>query len=335
MTVATDPRPQNLTAPVPAVRYGGPRLQPDHYEPERVPPQVAAYGTGGGVLDVGSPGKVGVLELAFELRGPPGRRRTELVHRFQKSPLQIMRPLYYDESRPDMPYTYLTTTGGGVLHGDRLRIDLRLGAGTSTHTTTQAHTRLYRMEHGYAASTLSIEAAEDAYVEYLPDPVIPYGASRYFQSTRVTLHPSATLVLGDTFYAGRLSRGEVHEYDVYATDVVVERPDGTPVLIDRCRLEPQDGSIVGPGVLGGHTAVSTLYVLSPLVPAADLADRLHDAVGGAMTDGRFGVSTLPGELGAWVRVVGDDTVALAAVNRVAWRTAREVLTGRAAPEIRK
>ncbi|MEK8225312.1 hypothetical protein NKG05_03025 [Oerskovia sp. M15] len=59
-------------------------------------------------LATGSPGKVGLLELEFG----KNERGTELVHHYQKSPLQIMRPLYYDPLRPDMPYTYLMSTGG-------------------------------------------------------------------------------------------------------------------------------------------------------------------------------------------------------------------------------
>jgi len=166
-----------------------------------------------------------VLQLAFELRGPSGGRRTELVHHYQKSPLQIMRPLYYDEARPDMPYTYLLTTGGGVLHGDRHRTDLQFGPGTSAHVTTQAHTKLYRMDHGYATAIVNIDVGAGAYVEHLPDPVIPYARCRYYQRTHVTLDASATLLFGETLYAGRISRGERHAYDVYASD--------RPALIDR------------------------------------------------------------------------------------------------------
>lgn len=316
--------------------HGGPRLQPAHFEPARVPAEVARFGVDGGGLGVGSPGKVGILELAFELRGPPGQQRTELVHHFQKAPLQIMRPLYYDEARPDIPYTYLMTTGGGVLHGDRQRTDLRLGPGTTSHTTTQAHTKLYRMEHGYATATVDIGAAEDAYVEYLPDPVIPYAHSRFYQRTHVTLHPTATLVLGETLYAGRLSRGERNEYDVYATDVEIERPDGRPVIVDRVRLVPRDGRVGGRAVLDDRDIVSTLYVVSPLAPAAVIADRLHEALRDAVVDDtRFGVSVLPGDSGAWLRMIGDDTVTMTAAARSAWRATRALLLGLPAPHIRK
>jgi urease accessory protein len=327
------------TTPTPA-----PRLVPSHFEPARVPPEVAVHGAEdpAGVLRVGSPGKVGVLELGFERRGP----RTELVDHYQKAPLQIMRPLYYDESRPDMPYTYLMTTGGGVLQGDRQRTDLRFGPGTSSHTTTQAHTKLYRMEHGYATARLAIDAAEGAYVEYLPDPVIPFTGARFYQRTDVTLDPTATLVLGETLYAGRLSRDERHAYDVYASDLEVTRPDGRPVVVDRMRLVPGHGAgdggrigggrVGGPAVLAGHDVVSTLYVVSPLAPAAVIANRLHEALGATAADGaRWGVSTLPDDAGAWVRLLGDDTVAMATALRLAWGTVRELLTGRPAPAIRK
>ena len=179
-----------------------------------------------------------MLELAFEVRGAPGRSRTELVHHYQKAPLQIMRPLYFDEARPDLPYTYLMTTGGGVLHGDRHRTDLSFGPGTSAHLTTQAHTKLYRMDHGYATALVNVDVGPAAHVEIVPDPVIPYAGSRYYQRTRVTLDPTATFVYGETLFAGRLSRGERHEYDAYATDLEVTRPDGTPLLVDRVRLTP-------------------------------------------------------------------------------------------------
>ena len=313
----------------------GERLASSHVEPAHVPHEVARHGGGGGVLGVGSPGKVGVLELGFELRGS----RTELVQHYQKAPLQIMRPLYYDESRPDVPYTYLMTTGGGVLHGDRQRTDLRFGPGTSSHTTTQAHTKLYRMEHGYATALLGIDAAEDAYVEYLPDPVIPFAGTRFYQRTHVTLHPSATLVLGDTLYAGRLSRDERNEYDVYATDLAIERPGGRPVVVDRARLVPSAGRVGGLAVLDDRDIVATLYVVSPLAPASVIADALHDALGAVVAGGaddiRFGVSALPGDAGAWVRLLGDDTVTMAAALRTAWRTTRELLTGTPPSGIRK
>jgi urease accessory protein len=322
--------------------YGGPRLQPAHFEPAHVPVEVARYGTDPHTLPVGSPGKVGVLELEFALRGAGEHERTELVRHFQKSPLQIMRPLYYNALRPDMPYTYLMTAGGGILHNDRHRMDLVFGPGTSAHVTTQAHTKVYRMESGYATSLVHLDLADGAFVEYLPDPLIPYRDARFYQRTAVTLHPGATLILGETIYAGRLSRGERNEYAALASDLEVTRPGAArePVAFDRVRLVPRAGEVGGRGVLGGRDIVSSLYVFTGRVPARAVADALHETVRTALAaasdpSARAGVSVLPSDGGAWLRYVGDDTVSSTAVLAAVAATAHELITGRSAPVIRK
>jgi len=312
---------------------GGYRLQPDFYEPSRVPIEVQRHAVSQPSLPVGSPGKVGVLQLGFA----QNLGRTELVQHYQKSPLQIMHPLYFNPLRPDMAYTYLMSTGGGIVQGDRLRTDLRFGPGTSAYVTSQAHTRAYRMEHDYAAAIMNIVVEEDAYVEYLPEPVVPFARSRLYQQTSVVLDESATLLLGEIVYAGRLARGERHEYEVYASDLEVRRPDGRLVALDRVRLCPDDvGGVEGLGVLAEHDILAMLYVFTPKVSAAALADCLHGALAGTFDDEMmFGVSALPNDAGVWMRMVGNDTVAMARANTAAAAAAHELLTGAPAPIIRK
>ncbi len=315
-----------------AVAYGGYRLQPAHYEPDRVPQEVLRHSSTPDTLPTGSPGKVGLLEIEFGKND----RGTEVVHHYQKSPLQIMRPLYYDPLRPDMPYTYLMSTGGGVLQGDRLRTDLTFGPGTSAHVTTSANTKVYRMEHDYAVAQTTLDVGAGAYAEYLPDPLIPFADSRLYQRTRVTLDESATLVAGETVFAGRLARDERHRYSVFASDFEVRRPDGRIVALDRVRLVPEDGRTGGLAVLGDRDVLSMLYVLTPLAPAQQLADLLHSVLAERFEDDLFvGVSVLPGDVGVWVRMVGDDTEAVAHANTVAWQAVHLLLTGFEAPLIRK
>ncbi|WAP50900.1 urease accessory protein UreD [Arthrobacter sp. ATA002] len=314
---------------VPAPSAGGYRLQPAFYEPARVPAEVLRH-AGVPTLPVGSPGKVGVLQLGFARN----RGRTELVQHYQKSPLQIMHPLYYNPLRPDMAYTYLMSAGGGILHGDRLRTDLSFGAGTSAYVTTQTQTRIYRMEHDYASAVMNIAVGEDAYAEYLPEPVVPFADSRFYQQTSVVIDESATLLLGETLYAGRLARGERHAYDVFASDLEVRRPGGRLIALDRLRLSPGAGEpdgVTGLGVLAGYDVLAMLYVFTPLAPPALLADTLHQAVSGSGGDVIFGVSTLPGDAGVWMRLVGNDTVAVAAANTAAAAAVHELLTGQRAP----
>ncbi|WP_370144924.1 urease accessory protein UreD [Streptacidiphilus sp. EB129] len=308
---------------------GAHRLTPAHYEPARVPREVLRYAGRPDTLGVGAPGKIGLLELRFERLGD----RTELVSQYQKSPLQIMRPFYFDPARPDLAVTYLMSTGGGIVQADRLRMDLRCGAGTAVHLTTQAATKVHRMDTDYATQLVHLDAGPDSYVEYLPEATIPYADARFYQRTVITAAPSATVLASETVSAGRLARGERHAYQVFAADLEWRRPDGRLLALDTVRLEPAAGGVDGPAVLAGHDVMSTFYAVTPLAPAAEVADVLHEA----LRDGglRFGVSVLPQDCGAWARVLGPDSPGVNAAVRRAWDAVRRLLIGVPAPVIRK
>ncbi|MGW0809886.1 urease accessory protein UreD [Nonomuraea sp. NPDC002799] len=277
------------------------RLAPEHYTIASLPHEVARYAHVPDTLPVGSPGKVGVLELAFERRGG----RSELTGHYQKTPLQIMRPLYHDPARPDLPHVIVMSTGGGIVQGDRYRIDVTCGANTAVHLTTQAATKIYRMEQDYATQLISLSAGPGAYLEHLPGPAIPFAGSRFYQRTQLTVGPGATAILGDSMLAGRLARGERHAYTTYCSDLDVTGPDGGLLFADPVRLTPAHSPVTGPAMFGDHGVLSTLYVITTAVPADDLAAALHAAVSGSGLAG--GASVLPHGAGAWARLLGPES----------------------------
>ncbi|WP_371631286.1 urease accessory protein UreD [Streptomyces sp. NBC_00341] len=307
------------------------RLAEEYYAAVRIPPDVAALASVPDTLAPGSPAKVGILDLAFAVRGG----RTELVERYQKTPLQIMRPLWIDPALPGMSYVYLMATGGGYAQADRYRMDFRCGPDTQVHLTTQAATKVFRMEHDYASQRVHLTAEAGSYVEYLPDPLIPFKDARFYQRTEVTVASGATVVVGDTLTAGRLARGERHAYRVLATDLRISRPDGTLLALDTLRLTPggEGESVLGPGVFAGHDHVASLFVVTGRAPAAEVADALHGAL--APLGVLYGVSVLPRECGAWVRLLDDSPIRVAAAHQAAWQSVRRLLTGHPAPDLRK
>ncbi|MFJ3086311.1 urease accessory protein UreD [Streptomyces sp. NPDC086838] len=307
------------------------RLAEEYYTAVRVPPDVAALASVPDTLAPGSPAKVGILDLAFAVRGG----RTELVGRYQKTPLQIMRPLWIDPEQPGMSYVYLMATGGGVAQADRYRMDFHCGPDTQVHLTTQAATKVFRMEHDYASQRVHLTARAGSYVEYLPDPLIPFQDARFYQSTEVTVAPDATVLVGDTLTAGRLARGERHSYRALATDLRIRRPDGTLLAIDTLRLTPgrPGAGVLGPGVFAGHDHVASLFAVTDRVPATELADTLHEALAGLGV--LYGVSVLPRDCGAWVRLLDDSPVRVAEAHRAAWHAVRLLLTGHPPPDLRK
>ena len=118
------------------------------------------------------------------------------------------------------------------------------------------------------------------------------------------------------------------------SDLEITRPDGTPLVVDRACLTGGRAA-VGPAVLDDHDIGSTLFVVAPDAVTLGLADILHAALEPVGEDLRVGVSALPGECGVWLRMLGDDTVAMHLATTTAWAAIRQVLTGKPAPCIRK
>lgn len=116
-----------------------------HVLPVPLPREFEQYETPVALLGAGRPGKLGLMELQFE----QAEMQTRMVHHYYRSPLQMFQPMYIDPARPDMPYIMLLQLGGGMLQGDRYRIDITCGAGAAAHITTQSAGKLYKCEENY------------------------------------------------------------------------------------------------------------------------------------------------------------------------------------------
>ncbi|WP_459610654.1 urease accessory protein UreD [Corynebacterium urogenitale] len=182
-----------------------------------------------GVLGVGKPGKVGVLELTLGAGESTGR--TGLKERFVKAPMSLTRPLYVDPADDKHAVVYLRTTGGGLAENDRIRQRITLEAGADATVTTQAATNVHRMNAGLACQWTSFELGEGAHLEYLPGHTTLYGGARLVQLTEFDVLATASLIAGEITLAGRLARGEAHQFDALSLAMRVTR-DGRSLLSD-------------------------------------------------------------------------------------------------------
>ncbi|WP_327297988.1 MULTISPECIES: urease accessory protein UreD [unclassified Streptomyces] len=304
---------------------GESRLCAAHHTPGRVPPEVARHAPDAGESAAGPSARVGLLEMGFERVSG----RTELVRRYSRMPLRTGRPQYPDPLRPQMAFVRLAPVTGGLVQDDRQRVDVCCGAETEVHLSTGAATEIRPMERGYATRLVNLSAGPDAYLEYLPDPLLPLPGARLYQRTVITADPAATVVIGETVAAGRPGSGARHGYDVLGLDLEVRRPHGRLLALDAIRLCPGRPGAAGPGVLSGHTRLASLFVVTGRSPAAEVADALHAALDGMGLP--YGVSVLPYDCGAWLRVLGDDEAAVASARYAGWDAARRLLTGSRAP----
>ena len=130
----------------------------------------------------GAVGKSGCLRLGFERRD----ERTILADLESRAPCLAQRALHCDDALPDMAWLFMITTSGCVLQGDRLALDVTLGPGARAHVTTQSATKIHTMDANYALQTQSFTLGDGAYLEFLPDPLIPHRQARFASDTRIT-----------------------------------------------------------------------------------------------------------------------------------------------------
>lgn len=76
-----------------------------------------------------------------------------------------------------------------------------------------------------------------------------------------------------------------------------------------------------------------MFAVSDLRPAAEIADTLHRALDGQGLC--YGVSTLPEDSGAWLRLLEDSPIRTAAALDAAWRAVCLLFTGAPAPALCK
>ncbi|UQU67589.1 urease accessory protein UreD [Couchioplanes caeruleus] len=278
----------------------------------------------------GSAGTVGLLDLHLARIGGA----TRVTRQFQRTPLYILHPIYLDPGRPGMAFVYLQHQGDGMLQGDRYRMDFDVADGTDVHLTTQAATKIYRMEAGYAAQLVNISAGAGSFVEYLPEPVIPYRHSRFAGRLTVTAHPQATVLLAETLLPGRVARGEWHAYDLYCATTRIRRPDGRQIIADTLSFGGTYDRAGTPARLGEHGVHAAFFALAPPERTAGLHTALLAGLGES-GEVLAGVSTLPFDAGIVARLLGPSSIPVRRALHTAWDIARRHLKGAPAPDLRK
>src|ERR671931_436199 len=220
----------------------------EFYTPDDIPSEVLAYEHDLRQLGVGKAGKIGALTLMLEQNLENGK--TVVKEQYSKVPLFTQRALYLEESLPSMAYMYIISPSGGILQGDRYRMDISLNNKAYAHITTQGATRLYRMEKNYATQIVNVVVDNDCYFEFVPDQIIPYRDSRFYQKVNLNVHDNATMVYSEMIVPGRVASEESFEYDICYMKSLGRNQNHKLRFIDIAILEPKKNNLKILGILG-------------------------------------------------------------------------------------
>jgi urease accessory protein len=282
------------------------------------PPQMAS----------GAVGKSGFLRLGFERRGD----QTILADLDRRTPLMAQRVLYPEPALPDLAWLFMITTTGCVLQGDRLALEVTLARGARAHVTSQSATKVHSMDANCAVQTQSLVLADSAYLEFMPEPLIPHRRARYFSDTRISIAPTATLLYGEIVQPGRKHHHPDESFGATLLTLAVraERPDGRTLFTEKLVIDPVRRPVRQTGVMGPFDVLGNVILLAP----KEAADRVHARVDADvdLVDGvAAGACHLPNDAGLIFKAVGRETAQVRAKVREFWAVAREEITGTALP----
>jgi urease accessory protein len=282
------------------------RMKIDSYEPRTVPPEIETYLVERQKSERGKSskvGKVGILNLKLGTDSNTGK--TIVREQYSRVPLLIQRAMYLEETLPTMAYIYIMSPSGGILQGDRYRIDITLSNNAFAHITTQGATRIYKMEKNCGIQIVNIKADEGSYLEYIPDQIIPFRNSRFYQEVELRVHDSATMIYSEMIVPGRVASGESFEYDICYIRTIARNNLGKTRFIDTVKLEPKKENLTVDGILGNFEVVGTIYIITRESYIKDLQYEINKKINKFKSKISGGISILPTRQGIIVRILGN------------------------------
>ena len=276
-------------------------------------------------------GHCGALHLKFELEA--SQQRSILRYLERHAPLIVQQALYFDAHMPDMPCVYILSSGGPCIEGDRFFQRFEVEKNASAQILTGAASKVAEMSEDYCDMRQEIRLEAGAYLEYLPEPIIPCRHSRYHSETKIVAPPTATLIYAEIYTDGRhyYGSGEHFDYDILSISNSVYLPDETLRFRDQWVVEPQFLHLSDCGIMADYSIIGSVLVVTP----PDIAQYIFEAteVGDHPTLGyAIGISKLPNDTGVLYKVLTHDTETAQHLTREFCSSVREKVKGVTLPK---
>jgi urease accessory protein len=157
----------------------------------------------------------------------------------------------------------IINTGGGVVGGDRIKLDFSIQREADATITTQAAERIYRSTGPDAEIYARIGVSESARLIWAPQETILFSGARLRRRYEVDVAPGARLLFAESMIFGRVASGEVMASGALRDSWRI-RHDSQLVYAESNRLDDLSEAVLRrPAVLGGARAVACiLYVAS-------------------------------------------------------------------------
>jgi urease accessory protein len=226
---------------------------------------------------------------------------------------------------------------GGLVGGDSLEIDIRLGRASHVLCTTPGAQKWYRSASAQwaACSGSRIVLGDGAFLEWLPQPAIVYDGARAEQRVGFELAGDARMIGWECLVLGRRAMGEHFQRGSLRQRLSLA-VDGRSIWTEQTRAEAGDRLFASPLGWRGNCVAGTVWALGhtpePLLSVwRDILAQFERQESGARSPFFAGAATRPGPGLLLARLLGDDVEQLMNAARMLWAASRRELLGSALP----
>jgi urease accessory protein len=222
---------------------------------------------------------------------------------------------------------------GGLVGGDFLLTQIIQEPNTHVCLTTPSATRVYRTLSDPAVQETLIQVRDGAFLEYLPDHVIPYRNSQFRQLLRVEMGRASRAILWDALASGRVACGERWSFDEVDSCVEISLC-GRPIFLNRARICPAN---LDPDRLGFAEGFNYMATLVLVANELDGWKETTAALGAELRNIpqiHGGASELA-SAGCIVKLLARSASDLLTVQAALWARARQIVLGSPAIDLRK
>lgn len=246
---------------------------------------------------------------------------TILAANRHEGPLRIQKALFPEGS--GLCHAIVLHPPAGICGGDRLNIDVEVGAEAQALLTTPGAGKWYRSAGAMAEQAVTLKVSRGGTLEWLPQESIVFAGAQARMRTMVELEAGARYVGVETLCLGRRASGETFSRGALqlATDI---RLDDTLLWRERGSIEGGSALLDSPIGLAGFSVCSTIIAAGAEVDAETLAAcrQAKPTEVGA----QWGVTAMPNLFVG--RYLGHSSEAARARFVELWRALRPAFIGR-------
>lgn len=300
------------------------------YIPKNIPEQIKFFDKKISQLDVGKSGKNGFLKAEFEVNS---QGESIVRNLYTEMPLHVQKSLLSKDDS-GLSFMYIMSSSGGIIQGDRYKMEITMKKNSQAHITTQGATRIYSMDSNWASMWSKITLEENSYLEYIPDQIIPYKDSKFFQQTELIVDETATAIYSEIVTPGRMAMNENFDFEICYLKTEINDKNGAKIILDISNMEPKKQEIKKFGIFGKYDILGSIYIVSNEKSILELESKISEVLKtNKKIFGGLAISNL--NRGILVRILGVETTSVREIITEIVRIVRKKIINKDFYEIRK